>query len=111
MNTELDFKLVGNRIQKLRMKQHLTQAALAEMIGTTQKHLSRIEAGYHHCKLDTAYAIAVALHVPLDALVADDTDSNSESTLKMLSEQMRGMSAKQLKMLRENIATIKKYDD
>lgn len=43
MNIELDFKLIGERIQKLRTEKNMTQSELAEKIDTNQKHLSCIE--------------------------------------------------------------------
>lgn len=108
MNTELDFKLIGSRIQHYRTEKHLTQAELAERIGTNQKHLSRIEAGYHRSTLDTIVAITKALDVSVDALIADYEDSTNASTLQSILDDIRGMSAKQLEMLQENIQTIKK---
>lgn len=110
MNTELDFKKIGNRIQFYRLEHKLTQAELAELIGTNQKHLSRIEAGYHRSNFDTIIAITKALHISVDTLIADYDDSTDESTLKMILDDIRGMSPKQLEMLRDNIKTIKKFE-
>ena len=60
--------------------------------------------------LDIIAAIAKALHVPIDSFIADYTDSNDESNLKMILDDIRGMTPRQLDMLKENIATIKKFD-
>lgn len=110
MNIELDFNEIGTRIQKCRNDKNLTQAELAEMIDTNQKHLSRIEGGYHRCTLDMMVAIARALDVSIDYLLADFKDSNNSSTLQAILDDIKGMSAKQLEMLQENIKTIKKFD-
>lgn len=109
MNLDLDFKKIGSRIQFYRLEKNLTQSELSEIIGTNQKHMSRIEAGYHRTSLDMIVSIARALGVSVDALIADYKDSNNESTLKLILDDIRGMSATQLEMLRENIRTIKKY--
>lgn len=109
MNINLDFNEIGNRIQYYRTKNNLTQSELAEMIGTTQKHLSRIESGYHKSGLATFVAISQALHISLDSLVADYNDSTDESNLKIILDEIRGMNPKQLEMLRDNIKIIKKY--
>ena len=37
---------IGKRIQTYRIKNHLTQEYVAEKVGISQKHLSRIEQGY-----------------------------------------------------------------
>lgn len=110
MNIELDFKEIGSRIQKCRNDKKLTQGELAEMIDTNQKHLSRIEGGYHRSTLDTIVAIARALEVSVDYLVADFKDSNNSSTLQVILDDIKGMSPKQLEMLQENIQTIKKFN-
>lgn len=109
MKTDLDFKLIGNRIQFYRLQKDLTQAELAELIGTNQKHLSRIEAGYHRSSFDTIVAITKALEIPVDALIADYNDSKNSSTLEIILNDIRDMNPKQLEMLQENIKTIKKY--
>lgn len=108
MNFDLDFKQIGNRIQFYRLQKKLTQSELAEIIGTNQKHLSRIEAGYHRSNFDTIIAITKALHIPVESLIADYDDSTDENTLKLIMEDIRGMSPKQLDMLRDSIKMIKK---
>ena len=109
MNNFLDFKKIGSRIQDYRIKNNLTQTELADIIGTNQKHLSRIEGGYHRSSFDTIVAIARALHISVDALIADFNDSSDESTIKLIIDDIREMNPKQLEMLRENISTIKKF--
>ena len=110
MNIELDFKLIGSRIQKIRTEKKMTQSVLAELIDTNQKHLSRIEGGYHRCTLDIIVAIAKALDVSVDYLIADYEDSSNPSTVQVIIDEIKGMTAKQLEMLQENIKTIKKYN-
>ncbi len=109
MNYELDFQKIGSRIQSFRTERKLTQAELAELIDTNQKHLSRIESGYHRSSLDTIVAIVRALNISIDSLIADYEDSTDESNLKLILDDIRGMSANQLNILRDNIQTIKKY--
>ncbi len=109
MNIELDFKIIGSRIQKCRTAKKMTQAELAEKIDTNQKHLSRIEGGYHRSSLDTIVAIAKALNVSVDYLIADYDDSNNPSTLQVIFDDVRSFSPMQLEMLKENIQTIKKF--
>lgn len=110
MNIDLDFNQIGIRIQKCRTERKMTQAELAEKIDTNQKHLSRIEGGYHRSSLDTIVAIAKALNVSVDYLIADFSDSQNTSTLQVILDEIRGMTPKQLEMLQENIRTIKKFN-
>lgn len=110
MKSELNLREVGARIQKYRLQNNITQDELGEMVGTDQKYISRLEGGYHNTSLDTIVAIAKALNVSIDCLVADYSDSADESNLHSIIEEIRGMSPKQLDMLRDNIAIIKKYN-
>ena len=110
MNIDLDFRKIGARIQSYRSKMNLTQEELGELVGTSQKYISRIETGYHNIKLGTIVAIAKHLHVSVDMLIADYDDSTDENTLKLILDDIRGMNPKQLEMLRDNIKTIKKFN-
>ena len=78
MNIDLDFKIIGLRIQKRRTEMKMTQAELAERIDTNQKHLSRIEGGYHRCTLDLIVAIAKALDVSVDYLIEYKDETSCE---------------------------------
>ena len=108
MNIELDFKIIGARIQKCRTERKMTQAELAEIIDTNQKHLSRIEGGYHRSTLDAIVAIARALDVSVDYLIADYNDSSNPSTLQVILDEIRDFTPQQLELLQDNIKAIKK---
>ncbi len=108
MNAELDFRAIGSRIQKYRTDRRMTQEELSELIGTSQKYISRIEMGYHNIKLETISSIAKALDISIDSLVYG-YDFTSDSAYNIILSEIRDMTPKQLEMLRENISTIKKF--
>lgn len=110
MNNVIDFRIIGNSIQKYRIENHLTQDDLAELIGSSQTYVSEVEAGKHRLFFDTVVAIVQALNISVDKLIAEFDDSNNESTLQEILNDIRGMSAKQLELLRDNINTLKKLD-
>ena len=109
MNINLDFQKIGTRIQAYRTEKRMTQEELSEIVGTSQKYISRIEMGYHSTKLETIAAIDKALNVSIDILVYGNEGSD-EAALQIILNEIRGMNPKQLEMLRENIRTIKKFD-
>ncbi len=110
MNTPVDFRIVGNKIQKYRLENNLTQDELADLIDSSQTYLSEVEADKHRLFFDTVVAIAQALKISVDKLIADFEDSNNESTLQEILNDIRGMSPKQLELLQDNINTLKKLD-
>lgn len=110
MNTPVDFRMIGNKIQKYRLANDLTQDELADLINSSQTCLSEVEAGKHRLFFDTVVAITQALNISVDKLIADFEDSNNESTLQEILNDIRGMSPKQLELLQDNINTLKKLD-
>lgn len=108
MIAKVDFVDVGNKIKKYRELRGMTQAELSEIVGTNQKHLSRIECGYHTVNFNTIVAIAKALEISIDSLVADANDNSNEDIIQEILNDIRNMSKKQLELLQENINTLKK---
>lgn len=105
-----EFFVIGSRIRQYRLDAGLTQEYVAEKIGISQKHLSRIESGYHNPHFETIIALAKILDVSVNAFVEDFAEDNVNIFLQAIKSDIAGMSKQQLDMLRENIATIKKFD-
>ena len=101
---------VGKRIQECRQKAGLTQEQLSEKSGISQKHISRIEQGYHDTHFTMIYKIAKALNVPIDTFAIDFEEDNSNIFLSTIKSDVENMSKKQLDMLRDSIEIIKKYE-
>lgn len=104
------FIKIGSRIQKYRQKANMTQDKLAEKVGTSQKHLSRIELGYHLPNFETVIAIAKELDVPIDAFVEDIEDNRANTFLELIKSDVEKMSDKQLDMLKNQVELIMRYD-
>ena len=102
-------KSVGKRIQECRQNAGLTQEQLSEKSGISQKHISRIEQGYHDTHFTMIYKIAKVLNVPIDTFAIDFEEENPNIFLVAIREDVEHMSKKQLDMLRDSIETIKKY--
>lgn len=64
---------VGTRITTLRHRRGLSLSALAREAGIGKGSLSELEAGHRNPTLDTLYAVAGPLGVPLTALLGEDT--------------------------------------
>ncbi len=58
-------KQLGTLIRNARVGRNLTQQALADLVGTGQKTVSRIEGGHPGTKLDTLFGIIAALDLDL----------------------------------------------
>mgnify|MGYP005982690401 CR=1 FL=1 len=60
-----------NKIKELRTQLSITQRELADMVGTSQQQIQRIEAGKVAAKLGLAQAISAVLKKPLNAVFPD----------------------------------------
>lgn len=67
----MDATKVGLRIQEVRKSRGLTQAELAQTVDITPKYLSNVECGSKIPKMTTFIAIANALEVDANTLLAD----------------------------------------
>lgn len=58
---QLDYELLGKRIQRIRKSQLISQAMLAHMIEKSDGYISYLECGTKKMSLDTFFRIANAL--------------------------------------------------
>ena len=63
------------RIVQARTAQGITQAQLAEMLGTHRTNISRLESGAHNPSLDFLLKVTAALHMELDLIPMDKEKS------------------------------------
>ena len=69
---------LGARIRELRLRHHLTQAALAKAAGIATDSIYRIEKGRYSPSFDTMVKIAAGLGVPVVGLLHDTYDEADE---------------------------------
>ena len=59
------YERIARQVLLLRMKQGLTQEALAERVGTSHSQIARIESGQYHPTVETLRRIAAAFGADL----------------------------------------------
>lgn len=67
-NLFADFSGKADSLSQLRLLRGMSQTSLASIIGTSQSHIAKIEAGLLDIKFSTASNIADALAISLDTL-------------------------------------------
>lgn len=60
---------IGKSIERERLKKGISQSELAQLAGTTQSHISRIEKGKYNFTFDTLNEIAKSLNCYIDLVV------------------------------------------
>ena len=99
---------VGQRIQKYRTQQNLTQEQVAERAGISQKHLSRIEQGYHNPRFDMIIQIAEALNIPTDALAKDMSNDDIYIFLESIKPSIEMLNSTQREYVKKSIELLSK---
>ncbi len=94
----INYVVLGERIKKYRKKQGLTQAKLAEAIGVSSNHISKIETASTTPSLEVFVGISDALKVSADQLLLRDTAEFSSNSGEELYELFNGHTA-EAKML------------
>ena len=84
----MDTNKVGKRIQEMRQLKGMTQSELAQKLGMTPKYISNIECGGKNPTLETFVAIANALGIDANALLADVLDTSDEIKCSSLWEKL-----------------------
>lgn len=74
----LDYKLIGSRIQERRIKQGLTQEAVAEKAGITTVYMSKIENGHVKPTLDRLDSICRIIGCDFGALFSQTSPESSD---------------------------------
>jgi transcriptional regulator with XRE-family HTH domain len=100
---------VGNRIQRLRKDQDISQEILAERINKTVDTISNIERAIFLPRIETAQAIADALEVPLYELFIHDLSDIDKSKVKVLDEIIDLLKIQPLNMLTMTLDQVKTF--
>ena len=105
---ELDKKHIAKIIQEARRKAGLKQSELAEKIGISEKHLSKIETGKNYPALDTFLKILDTLDLTLGDFGLQNI-SDSYPNKMFLQKIINTSSEKQLDACAEVVTALLKH--
>ena len=109
MNIELDYKKLGKRIKEQRLKQHLTQEQLGEVVNITTSNVSHIERATTQVSLSSLVKIANALDTTLDQLTCDSLYSIADLYIEQdISNLLQGCSLAEKQIIKNILITTKK---
>lgn len=105
---EFDKKYIAQVIQNARKQKGLKQSQLAEMIGISEKHLSKIETGNNYPALDNFLRIVKILDLSLKDFGLND-EAESSKYKRHLQKIINTSTEKQLSIYSDVIDTLKKH--
>lgn len=97
---------LGKRIRQLRRKRGYTQEALADMIGSSQSHLGRIERGEVQVRTEILQKIADALVVDIVNFFQGRKDLPREVVLKKTISMIHDTSDRDLYLIYKIVDSI-----
>lgn len=98
----------GRRLRQHRVNNHLTQAALAELIGSDTSSVSHLENGTHSPSLNTLIKICSVLEIGVDDLLADSLPDRDVYLDMDIAKLLENCSVHEKQVIRDVIATLKK---
>lgn len=103
----IDYKIIGNRIKKARIKKGITQENLAEKLGISPEYCSKIECGKAKVNLERLSQISVIIDTEIEYLISG-TVYESKSYLKGdIATSINGLNGSKLKAVDSIIKIIK----
>ena len=105
---ELDKKYIAQILQNARKKKGLKQAQLAEMIGISEKHFSKIETGKNYPELDNFLKMVEILELSMKDFGLKNENKVSEQKV-YLQKIINTSSEKQLGIYIDMINALQKY--
>lgn len=98
----------GKRLKQFRVKNHLTQAALAELIDTETSSVSHLENGTHSPSLNTLIKICNALDIGVDDLLADSLPNRGMYLDMDIAKLLENCTNYEKQVIRDVITALKK---
>lgn len=105
----IDYKLIGKRIQKIRKDRSITQETLAENIGVTTGYISQIERGITKVNLDTLSHIATILDCDISFFITGTVKSSNNYLEEDLNFKIKSLTSQQKELLLHIADNIIKY--
>lgn len=88
----------SRRLARIRKDKHLTQQAMADVIGIHVSQIKRYESGDTQPSLDVLRKIALALNISADMLLFDEEERAPAPDLKMQFEALNQFSEEEKKV-------------
>ena len=103
---EVDYRILAQRISKIRKEKKLTQAQLAEKANLTNNYISNIETQHSIPSLETLVKICNALNVTPNDLLMGTVKTSGEYLIKETFEKFNECTPKERRLINKFISAI-----
>jgi transcriptional regulator with XRE-family HTH domain len=99
----IDYKLIGERIKKVRKSKGLTQDILSEKLNVSIGYVSQIERGITKISLDLLGAISSILEFDIASFITESAPNSNDYVESELLSEIRKLDGKKKKYILEII--------
>ena len=99
----IDYKLIGERIKKIRKEREMTQEILAEKLNVSIGYVSQVERGITKISLDLLGAISSILNYDIAEFITESATNSSEYIETDLLHEIRKLDRNKKKFILEII--------
>ena len=99
----IDYKLIGERIKRVRKSNGMTQDVLAEQLGVSIGYVSQVERGITKISLDLLGAISSILDCDIATFITESATNSNEYMESELLSEIRKLDGKKKKYILEII--------
>jgi transcriptional regulator with XRE-family HTH domain len=110
LNSIIDYKLLGERIRKYRLKKGYSQEKLAEIVNISTTFVSRIERGNAKTSLEVLARISMALETTPGYFLSGTLYSTDEYLRNDIFKMLEGCSPYEVKLVSNIIKSIVEID-
>lgn len=103
MNCKNIYKEIGNRFKENREIQDLTQADLAEKVGTSVTYISSVERGISFPRGDKLVALLNALNCSADSVFCDVVKASAKQRASILYDMLLDLPSKEQNRILETV--------
>lgn len=107
---DIDYKLIGDRLRKARIKKGYTQSKLAEIIGVSVPYLSRIETGATQINLKRLNEICSILGISGSSILEGTSESSSSYLNEEFSSILKDCTPDKKELIYQIATIISKKD-
>lgn len=99
LKAKVDYKIIGQRIRKVRKEQGITQSELADKLGVSIVFFSRMERGIAEISLKRLIQICFLLNVQPGEILTGTAKENNLYLFKEFNELLKSCSPKKRKLI------------
>jgi len=105
----IDYKIIGDRLQKARNAAGFTQERLSEKIDVSTNYLSKVEGGHEKPSLEFLAKISSAVDVPLSQLLTGVVE-DKRYLQKDIADLLKSCTPEKVRLIYDVILRITQYE-